>query len=118
MIFEKVAVEPSWVAAVRNAPLGEYSLTIALPARGIPLGSRTLTSTSTGCSHAVGKEGPLDRWPAPGVGAPPVGRCASAGIARMRSVLASRRLTKNRTIEMRGGNIGVTCLSRPSHPTQ
>src|SRR5215472_2782771 len=91
-----VAFEPSSVGAVRCTPLKlEYSFTKAFPGSGMPLVSRTLTTTVTGLSISVGL-GP--RGPAG------VGRCPSTVIGERKSNRANT--TVRATVRENGG---VTC---------
>src|ERR1041384_686302 len=91
----KVALEPSWVGAVRCTPLKfEYSLTKALPGSGMPLVSRTLTTTVTGLSIKLGA-GPRPLG---------VGRCAKSAPA-----LKKHRGKSTYTRENHLDGTGVTC---------
>src|SRR5580700_10099849 len=71
----------------------------------MPVGSRTLTSTSTGASFEINEEGLLDRCPAGAAGVPPAGRCARSGSARKSEALEAKTPTKKRAIGMGRGTI-------------
>ena len=71
----------------------------------MPVGSRTLTWTSTGASFEISEEGLLDRCPTGAAGVPPLGRCARRGGARQSEALETKTPTKKRAIGMGRGTI-------------
>jgi hypothetical protein len=71
----------------------------------MPVGSRTLTRTSTGASFEKSEEGLLDRCPTGAAGVPPPGRCAASGSARKSQTLEAKTPRKKRAIGMGRGTI-------------
>jgi hypothetical protein len=71
----------------------------------MPVGSRTLTRTSTGALFEVSEEGLLDRCPTGAADVPPVGRCARIGSARKSQAQEAKTPTKRRAIGMGRGTI-------------